>query len=388
MNKSHIDRIETFCLKDSLKSYDLYDIWKTPIGTKVKSLYNFNKYLGIAPAGLLTLLDLVFNNFMRLFYKKQEYPIVRALAAQTLMNLYSATRDAKYLSFSKKHIDYLIQNHSTGYSGICWGIGFKWPAGKGIIYDANTPFSTHTPYVLEAIHNYIVQSGDKTYITHIESIYNYFENDVKIMSEDENSIGISYGPFKDRLITNAVSYALYAYCIFSIYIKKDEEKIQKRINKLYNFVQQNQLEQGEWLYEPFNSDSFIDCFHSCFILKNIYKANKISPLSGSEEILNQGYTYIKCNFYNGETNLVKRFSKSNKPSIVKYDLYDNAEFLNLTILLGEEKLAEKLQNSIVKNFQRNENIYSVIDFLSIRRYKNTSRWAVMPYLYALSNFKH
>ncbi len=379
--------IEKFCLKDNLESFDPYDVWMTDFGIRVKQLYNTNKMLGILPAAVVTIWDYFLNNTRRFGYKKQEYPTARAMAALTLLNLYSDSREEEHLVFAKKHIDWLIAHSCRGYSGLCWGLGFKWAAGDGLDYNENTPFSTHTPYVLEALHKYIKVTGDLEYLPYMKSIYNFYENDIQIMYEDEIALATSYGPEKDRLITNAVSYTLFAYTIFLGYFPEKGDMIKGKIRKLFNFIQRKQLSNGSWLYEPDNPNSFIDCFHSCFIIKNVYKANQLVPLSGSEEIITSGYRYLKENFYNPDYELFKRFTLSNKPSIVKFDLYDNAEVLNLAILLSDKELIFNLNTSIKEHFISENNIYSAIDFLDLRRNKNTLRWAAMPYLHALSNIK-
>lgn len=80
--------IRKYCLSNYLATYDPYDIWKTGIGVSVKKLFNISRLLGAIPALVLTLYDQLINNRLRLGYKKQEYPIVRALAAQILLNEY------------------------------------------------------------------------------------------------------------------------------------------------------------------------------------------------------------------------------------------------------------------------------------------------------------
>lgn len=376
--------IEHFCIREDLSTYDPYDIWKTKLGLKVKKFYNRNKYIALIPAGILTISDLLFNRLLRFFYQKQEFPITRAQAAQVLLNLNKNYPDKKYIRFAKKHIDWLLQNYCTGYAGLCWGLGFTWPAEKNTIYSANTPFTTHTPYVLEAIHEYIRQTGDNSYVEYIRSIYNYYEKDVAVMYETESALGISYGPMKDRLITNAVSYTMFAYAIFYQYIAEERENIRSKIEKLYLFICENQMKDGEWIYEPFNKESFIDCFHSCFVIKNIFKTNQLYPLSACTEVMENGYKYIRDNFYSEQTGLVHRFSKKNKPSVVKYDLYDNAEFLSISIFMEDRNKLQKLNRDISKNFTSRGNIYSMIDILGVRRNKNTLRWAVVPYLFAMS----
>lgn len=368
---------------ESLATYDPYDIWKTKIGFFVKDLFNKNRKLALLPAAFLTLLDLFVNPVMRLFYKKQEYPIVRAQAAITLINIFKKTGERNYLKQAREHIDWLVSHSSKGFSGRCWGLGFTWPAGDGLIYDANTPFTTHTPYVLETLHLYIQASGDDEYKNIIKSIYNYYENDVKILFDKNDCLGVSYGPMEDRLITNAVAYTLYAYSIFYHYLN-DQYYIQQKCLKLFQFLKIQQRNDGSWLYEPFNDATFIDCFHSCFVVKNILKASKLVALDEAEPVIDNGYRYIKKAFFDEKKYLMVRFSLSNKPSVVKYDLYDNAEMLNLAVLCQDVAFAEVLQRSIDTAFLNNESIYSMVDFLGVRRNKNTLRWAVMPYLHALS----
>lgn len=371
-------------MQEQLACYDPYDVWMTDFGISIKQLYNSNKLLGILPAAAVTIWDQLINNSARIGYKKQEYPTARATAALTLLNLYQTSGKKEHLEFAKKHIDWLIENTCKGYSGLCWGLGFKWAAGDDLDYDQNTPFSTHTPYVLEAIHKYVKITADPGYVEHIKSIFNFYENDVQIMYEDTETMATSYGPEKDRLVTNAVSYSLYAYAIFLQYVPEKEVLVKEKIRKLYNFIRSKQRADGSWLYEPDNPDSFIDCFHSCFVLKNIYKADQRINLPDAKNVLDSGYAYIKENFFNPKQKLFKRFTLSNKPSIIKFDLYDNAEMLHLAVLLGDTDLVNSLNATLLDKFVSEDSIYSVIDFFNLKGNKNTLRWAAIPYLYALS----
>ncbi len=249
-DQEYIAPIEKTCMAVNLASYDPYDIWMTPVGIFVKSAFNKNKYLGIFPAAALTLWDHFINNRMRILYRKREYPIVRAMAALTLLNLYSGDKKNEYLKFAQIHIDWLLSNSCKGYAGHCWGLGFKWAAGEGLDYNENTPFSTHTPYVLEALDAYLKATGDLSYVKYIESIFLFYENNIKTLLEDDKMLATSYGPTKDRLITNAVSYTMYAYTIFLDYLPSKENSIKEKIEKLYNFIVSKQRSDGSWLYDP------------------------------------------------------------------------------------------------------------------------------------------
>lgn len=376
--------IEQYCLWDDLSTYDPYDIWKTSVGIYAKKLYYKNKYLGLFPAGMLTIYDLYINNTLRLGYKKQEYPIVRAQAALALMNLYKKDPKPVYLEFAKKHIDWLLENSSKEYSGYCWGTGFKIVITDKLVYDESVPFSTNTPYVLEALAEYYRLTNDESILEIIKSIYQFYEKDLVVLKEDEKILITSYGPFADRIVTNAVSYTMFAYSIF-YRLMDDKEYIATKITKMYAFISSVQREDGGWFYAPYDSGSFIDCFHSAFVLKNIIKTikNIDIPLSESECLITTGYAYIKNNFYDSSYGLFKRFAISNKPSLSKFDLYDNAEMLYLSKLIGDRQTIEQLEKKI-KNFYSGNNIYSMIDFFGMKKNKNMLRWAVMPYVLAKS----
>lgn len=382
MNKFKL--IERYCLRDDLSAHDPYDIWKTSLGIKVKQLYYKSKYLGLLPAGVLMIYDLYINNGLRLGYKKQEYPIVRAQAALTLMNLYKKEPKPVYLEFAKKHIDWLLANTSKGYSGYCWGLNFDWVYSATDTYDKNTPFSTHTPYPLEAMVQYYNITKDNSLIEPIKSLFAFLEQDIKVMQEDDERLIVSYGVEKDRIVTNSNSYVMYMYALLLDFYPEKHEYIQDKIRKLYNFLVSVQQADGSWIYSPYDEKSFIDCFHSAFVLKNIIKTSRILPFANSEEIVFKGYRYIMDNFLDQEKMLFRRFSQSNKISLVKFDLYDNAEMLYLSKLIGDHQTTEQLEEKI-KIFHSDNDIYSMIDFLGMKKNKNTLRWAVMPYLLAKSS---
>ena len=107
-------------------------------------------------------------------------------------------------------------------------------------------------------------------------------------------------------------------------------------------------------------------------------------MEGASDVVLKGTAYLKDNFYDSESGLYKRFSITNKPSFIKWDLYDNAEMLNLLELTNDIESARNLNTRIREHFVRGSKIYSQINYFNKKRKKDTLRWAVMPYIYALS----
>lgn len=336
------------------------------------------------PAGMLFFTDMYLNNRKRFFYKKQEYPIVRAFAALTLLALDSQNNKDLHLDFALKHLNWLAANTCQGYSGACWGLGFRWAVSKGLIYEKEIPFITVTPYALEAMVNYQLRTGDLRFIQSIKSVYDFIEKDIKVLRETQESLAVSYGPFADRIVTNATSYYMFTNSLLIPFLETNQqESAKEKVMKCYSFLQETQSTDGSWVYSP-QGNSFIDCFHSCIVLKNIIKTNQNINLKDADRIVAHGYSFLKQSLWDSSKNLFRRFAKANKPTLIKYDLYDNAEMLNLAILMKDDQLVQDLSSSIRNHFVDGEKVYSSIDWIGKKRNPNMLRWAIMPYLYALS----
>lgn len=376
--------IERICARDDLRTPDPYDIWKTRPGFLVKDLFNRHRGLGLLPAAVLTLFDTGINNGTRWGYQTQEYPIVRALAALALLNLHEREPSPRLVAAARRHLDWLRAHASPGYSGPCWGIGFRQPISAGLIYPADLPLSTMTPYALEAFVGFHRITGDESVVPVIVGIHDFFSRDLKVMEETDEYLVTSYSAMRDRRVVNAVSYVMYSLSLLLPYLDPGRREAElARLLKLYRYVERSQREDGSWLYSP-DGQSFVDCFHSCIVLKNLEKTRRRVNLPGAGDLIARGYAYVRDNFAAGRSGLYRRFTVANKPSLVRYDLYDNAEMLNLAGLLGDAALVESLAPAIERHFTRGDDIYSQIDFVGIRRNRNHLRWAVMPYLYALS----
>ena len=380
----HDDLVRRFCIRPTLMTYDPYDIWKTWIGVRAKRLFNHRRSIGLLPAAALTVLDTFLNNRRRLFYTPQEYPVVRALAALSLLNLYCRTPEADLLDVIVPHLNWLVAHTCSGYSGPCWGLDFEYPVSRTVEYDSNTPLSTMTPYALEAFVRYAALAGDPRFNNVIRGIFRFLECDLCVMDESDEYLATSYASRRDRIVVNAVSYTMYSYALLLPYLAVEERSAaEAKIHKLYAFVRYAQRPDGSWFYSP-EGNSFIDCFHSCIILKNIAKTAALVKLGNWERIVSKGYSYLLEHMLDRKLFLFRRFAISNKPSVIRFDLYDNAEMLNLGILLDDRSLIERLLMSIQQHFVVGRDIYSQIDIFGFRRNRNTLRWAVMPLMYAVS----
>ena len=373
--------LEQYCLPDDLSTHDPYDIWSCSLGFGAKRFYNRHKYLALPVVGLFSIFDRF--NSRHFFYKKREYPIVRAMAAQVLLNLYRITADEKYLVRAKNDLEWLLNHRGESKSGAGWGTLVPRTVSKTAEYPASMSFSTITPYVLEAFWNYSKLLNTEEYQWIFPKFREFFHSDLVPMLETETELAFSYGTVRDRIEFNSNCYILYCRALLGHIL--NDHSADGQIFKIYNFVKNHQREDGSWFYSYSGKNSFIDCFHSCFNLKNLFKANGILPLEGAREVIDRGWDYLKKALFDSKEFLFRRFSISNKPGIIKFDLYDNAEALNFAYMIGDDVFASQLRDSIEAHFVRNGVVFSRIDLSGTLICPDYLRWAVMPFMLSVSN---
>lgn len=378
------DLVDRYCVTDDLRTADPYDIWKTRPGFATKRIFNRTRHLGTLPAAALTLFDTYLNNRLRIGYRKLEYPIVRAMAALALLNVHESSPGGHYLEAARRHLDWLVAHAGSGSKGIGWGFGARQAIQAGLVYAADLPLATITPYALDAFIRYQALSADRQYQQVIAGIYRFFRDDLVVMEETADSLVTSYGPLRDRMVNNAVSYHLFALALLLPHLDEAERRnARQRIDKLYTALVRSQRPDGSWLYST-EGQSFIDCFHSCIVLKNLIKADRLAGLPGSVQVVQRGYEYVRSNFRRQPGEPFQRFTLQNKPSLVLFDLYDNAEMLALAGLLDDAQLVRDLEVTIPRTFVRNDIIYSQVDRFGFRHNANMLRWAVLPWIHALT----
>lgn len=375
-------------LGPDLTTHDPYDLWKTKLGLWLRRLYYQN---GIITAPLVApffLLDSYAPRLVRAFIAPQEYPTVRAMATMAALNLYRITPDPKYLSLAQNSADWLLENRSPGYHGACWGLNFPWMT-KGGYYPPTTPFVTHTPYCVEALFQcYDATAKPKYYDTAVSTL-NFLELDLQVIFQEGDRIAMGYGPgHESRVVVNASSYAMMLYALLAARMPERRAPLLEKAGRLYNFVSSAQNRDGSWFYyNDSDKGNFIDCFHSCFVMKNLIKYAR-STGTDLLPIVDRGLDYLLAQFVDPEYHLARRFTVSANPSFVKFDLYDQAELLNVLLLRHRDQDADQLLQAILKHFylpERRSFGYQIDRFGFLNR-MSYLRWAVMPMALVLSEY--
>ncbi len=371
-------------------SYDPYDLWSTNLGVYIKRKYYADEFLGKMAAICIGIFDWLLPIFSRKILKtgKRYYPIVVAQGVQilSLSGELSNNNAAELLDQLKS-----ISSDPSGVNGWTWGLGFPWMSKNGL-YPESLPFITHTPYVMEAL----LELSKYSVVS--EESMNMFDNtrgfleDLLVMYEANDQLALSYAPVDEpRMVINANTYAALAYALHAVHGQAEYKEIAKaKVQLLLNWIVLQQQVDGSWYYYADNdSGNFIDCFHSCFIIKNLLKVKKLLNLNDStlDNTINKGWLFIRQNFYDENNGLCKRFVERDIKDPFVWDLYDQAEYLGLLIDFGLKNEAQEFYEYTKVKFSSHNKLFSRIDLFNRKWGKSFKRWGIVPFMYYENQMK-
>lgn len=359
------------------KHFDPYDPWMTPLGVWAKRHFYTGRLIGKLSSIVIALADWLLPGLSRQCYgaTARYYPISYSLwllSQDTVEDPQTALNQLLSLSVDKN------DNYGT-----CWGLGFPWMSKNGL-YGENIPFITHTPYAMEALLKLAQYPSVHADAMRVFNSSDKFLNSLKVMYEDDTQLALSYSPLDEpRIVVNANAYACYALALYSVN-NVQHSNLSHRALKIVQWICQQQLDNGSWYYyADTDAGNFIDCFHSCFVIKNLIKTRsllpEISDIVGAPII--KGIAYLENNFYNAKAGLVKRFTERDIKDPFVWDLYDQAEYLGILIDSNQIDFAIQFEQNITATFYKNENWYCRKDFLGRLWGKNFYRWGIAPFLY-------
>ena len=313
------------------ESYDFQSYYSGAFGRWGKRAYYSHPRLGI-----LAVLPMVFSEAFlpsarRLFWKPQRIPIGDAHYAMGFAFLSEALGDHRYYERALHFLDVLEQTRCPGYEEYCWGYPFHWETINGTI-PAGTPLITTVPYVYEAFQQVYRIDGNPKWRRIMQSIARHALNDYKDVATSDTASTCSYTPFPEHslMVVNANAYR--AYLLTNMAVEFSDSAYAKVAERNLNFVLEAQNADGSWFYARDGKRSFVDHFHTCFVMKALAKIELLTGNPGCTEALRRGVDYYTKNIFD-ENGVPKPFSRAPRMTVYKRELYDYAECINLAILL-------------------------------------------------------
>jgi len=374
----------------NIASFDPYDLWATPFGIAVRRWYYAGHAFGKVVAVGLGVIDWLVPGMSRRMIgaKRRNYPIV--VAHEVLW------RKVERRLIEPEACELLqclrsIAAAPGGDTVWAWGLGFPWMSKNGL-YGPEIPFVTHTPYVMEAL-----LAMAETVSVRSEAMKLFygtwgFLKSLEVMHDGSDDLALSYAPVDEpRILVNANAYAAFAYALHAKYGKDEHHEIAKeKIDKITRWVASQQNDDGSWFYYADNEPgNFIDCFHSCFVIKNLLKVVRLFPeFSGRlHSPIEKGWAYIRNGLYDSRSGLCRRFAVRAQRDPFRWDLYDQAEYLGLLVDFGLLEEASEFADRVERMFRKGNHWYCRIDIFGRRWGKDFLRWGIVPFWYHKARLK-
>jgi rhamnogalacturonyl hydrolase YesR len=284
--ESALDKVLSIAEKYDYKGYNKYDALDSP----VLSLFAFgNKYLRLIYSQAVMRSPV---NIRPLFFvPKTHNPKGMALFAMAHLNYYAAKGDKFHLEKAVYLLDWLLDHHSEGFSGICWGYQYPWQ-DVGFYAPAHFPNRVVTHFVGMALLDGYETTGNRRYLEAVIDSTKFILNDPKILFEDNNMKCLSYVP-DERInwIVMDVS-ALCAALLARVYSFTSETNLKIEAQKLIHFVIDKQTEYGAWYYThpPGAHHKKHDNYHTGYICDAILD---YSIFTGDESYLENYHIGLK-----------------------------------------------------------------------------------------------
>lgn len=389
--RNSIERFERWLDRHGYAGHDPYDLWGTGYGVFSRRLFYCNKYLGLGFIAPILLMDYLIPSARCIFTRKERFATADAQLVMAFLNLYRLTHDERYLTKSLNLAEELLSYSIPGYSGYCWGYPFDWEHSSGF-WKKNTPYITATPYCFEAFFDLFDSTGNSRYLDIAASVARFVAMDLNDTPTSATASAGSYSPLDESKVVNASAYR--AMVLLEASSRFDDQSYRDKGTRNLNFILENQNNDGSWLYAiDLAKNAFIDHFHTCFVLKNLYKINRRLKSVRVGEALQSGWNFYSRNlFYDDGT--PRSFAIEPRRQIVAVDMYNYAEAITLGSLLRKEipeayEHAEKLAMQLIESFQLPDGHFVTKVFIGgFRHTFPFLRWSQAQLFYALTNFLH
>ena len=374
--------------RHGFETHDPYDLWGTRYGTLARRLYYSKSVWGIPLVAPLVAAEVLVPGVRGLLVRKERFASAEAQLVLGLLNLYRCTNDETYLKRAEIGAEGLRELSIPGYSGYCWGYPFDWQNNRGF-WRRNTPFITCTPYCFEAFLQVADATGIQEHLDVAASIANFVAHDLRDSRVTGEASAGSYSPTDNTQVINASAYR--SFVLFEAWQRFRIDEYWDVAHRNLQFVFDAQRLDGSWLYgleSP--AEAFIDHFHTCFVLKNLHKLNRVVRSTAVVHAIEKGWDFYRRElFYSDDT--PKSFALEPRLQLARLEVYNFAEAITLGTLLKDSiseasALVQRLTEKAVGEYQLADGHFVTRTYRGgIRHTKPFLRWPQAPMFLALTN---
>ena len=233
-------------------------------------------------------------NFRKLMNTEIGYnPQALGLFISGYAKLYSVQKKEEVRDLIRFLADQLVECHSPGYAGYCWGYNFDWQA-RAFFQPKFTPMIVPTAFAVEGLLDAANVLGDQKYNEIAISSAEFVKQDLNRTYED-NALAFSYSPLDKTVVYNATLLA--SMLLGRIYAQTKEQELKKLGQLSVDFCLRHQKSNGSWTYGTKPYHQWIDNFHSGYNLMCLKRFKSDTDGEVPDEALEKGLSFYLDTFF-------------------------------------------------------------------------------------------
>jgi hypothetical protein len=279
------DQLFSWCQEHDFAGHDPFDALNsrvfqaTPFAQSRNARLLFTQAIKRSPADLRAL--------MRVPAERNAKGIALFTLAQIANHRRIQTKESD--AAVREFISGLLAMKVDGYSGACWGYNFDWQS-RNFFAPRGTPTIVPTAFAARAL----IEAGQD--LQQARSVCEFIVNDLPRTVDTETEVCFSYAPNANTRIFNAGLLA--AEVLASVGHQTAEQQLIDLADRAARYVVNNQQPDGSWLYGTDPKQSWIDNFHTAYVLFSLKRITDISTRKNEfQPALERGYQYWKNTFF-------------------------------------------------------------------------------------------
>ena len=211
-----------------------------------------------------------------------------ALFALALLANYRRTKTEESRKQANEMLAALLSMKIDGYSGAAWGYNFDWQS-RNFFAPREMPTIVATAFAARALIEGELHEEAR-------SVCEFIKKDLPRSVDNKTEVCFSYAPNSGTRVYNASLLA--AEVLASMSKLTGESELLDLAERATRYVVNNQRPDGSWFYGADPKQSWIDNFHTAYILFSLQRIiNSTSFGSEFQPALEHGYEYWKNNFF-------------------------------------------------------------------------------------------
>lgn len=220
-----------------------------------------------------------------------------ALFALAALATYRRTKTREAELEARELLNDLQSTQLAGWHGAAWGYNFDWQS-RSFLAPRGTPAIVPTAFAarafLEAAHVF----GDENYLNVARSVCNFILSDLPRSIATETEVCFSYTPDSQTHIFNASLLAAETLAQVGAADHADEHCA--LAVKAARYVISQQHEDGSWSYGAQQNQSWIDNFHTAYLLGSLQRIIDACEAAQTDEFripLRRGFEFWRDRFF-------------------------------------------------------------------------------------------